>query len=72
MTDTQMKTYKVSGMTCEHCVAAVDGKVRTVQGVTDVSVDLASGDVEVRGNAVDSTAIRAAVEEAGYSLREDV
>ncbi len=77
MSDTQVQTdkvetYKVSGMTCQHCISAVDGKVRGVPGVTDVEIDLATGTVVVRGAGVDSTAIQVAVEEAGYSLADHV
>lgn len=62
-------TYTVKGMTCDHCVRAVTAEVGRVAGVTDVSVDLASGRVTVTaGGAVDAAAVRAAVEEAGYEL----
>ena len=56
-------------MTCEHCVRAVSEEVRTVAGVTDVEVDLGSGEVRVASERpVDDSAIRQAVEEAGYSV----
>jgi copper chaperone len=60
-------TYTVSGMTCGHCVASVTEEVSEVAGVTDVQVDLESGRLTVTGEA-DETAVRAAVEEAGYSV----
>jgi copper chaperone len=62
------RTYRVEGMTCEHCVRAVTDEVSTVPGVTAVSVDLAGGTVEVTGDAIDDEAVAAAVDEAGYSL----
>jgi len=62
-------TYTVVGMTCGHCVSAVTEEVSQVPGVTAVDVDLASGGVTVTSDApVDEAAVRAAVEEAGYSL----
>ncbi len=62
-------TYTVTGMTCGHCVSAVTEEVTQVPGVTAVDVDLASGRLTVTSDApVDDSAVRAAVEEAGYEL----
>ena len=62
------KTYTVDGMTCGHCVAAVSSEVGKVPGVESVDVDLASGRLTVLGAGYDDAAIRAAVDEAGYTL----
>ncbi len=61
-------TYTVEGMTCGHCVSAVTGEVSKVAGVSDVVVDLQTGHVTVTGEQVDESAVRAAVEEAGYDV----
>jgi copper chaperone CopZ len=62
-------SYTVVGMTCGHCVNAVTEEVSTVPGVGAVDVDLESGGLTVTSDApVDEAAVRAAVEEAGYSL----
>ena len=62
-------TYSVTGMTCDHCVRAVETEVGSVAGVTSVSVDLGAGRVTVTSDdPVDAAAIRAAVEEAGFEL----
>ena len=62
-------TYTVVGMTCGHCVNSVTEEVSQVPGVTDVNVDLASGGLTVTSDAdVDDSAVRAAVEEAGYQV----
>jgi copper chaperone len=62
-------TYTVVGMTCGHCVNAVTEEVSRLPGVTGVDVDLASGGVTVTSEApVDESAVRAAVEEAGYEV----
>ena len=62
-------TYTVSGMTCAHCVSSVTEEVTALPGVTDVSVDLDSGRLTVTAAApVGVDKVRAAVEEAGYSL----
>ena len=36
-------TYRVEGMTCGHCVSAVIEEIEALDGVSDVSVDLAPG-----------------------------
>lgn len=62
-------TYTVTGMTCGHCVMSVTEEVTEVAGVTDVEVDLASGQMTVTSEGpVAEAAIRGAVEEAGYQL----
>ncbi|GAA4237158.1 copper chaperone CopZ [Streptosporangium album] len=60
--------YQVSGMTCGHCVSSVSTEVGKVSGVTGVQVDLASGAVTVSGAGFSDEEIRAAVEQAGYTL----
>ncbi|WP_328340578.1 heavy-metal-associated domain-containing protein [Micromonospora sp. NBC_00421] len=63
--------YQVNGMTCGHCVNAVSGEVGALDGVTDVQVDLSSGRVAVTSDRpLDTEAVRAAVDEAGYDLVE--
>lgn len=62
------RTYTVTGMTCQHCVASVREEVSQLPGVDAVEVDLASGRLAVTGDAVDDGAVRAAVAEAGYQV----
>jgi copper chaperone len=62
-------TYTVVGMTCGHCVSAVTEEVSQLPGVTGVDVDLANGGLTVTSEApVEESAVRAAVEEAGYEV----
>jgi len=61
-------SYVVDGMTCEHCRAAVSQEVAKVPGVSAVDVDLSTGKLTVRGSDVDETAVRAAVDHAGYAV----
>ena len=62
-------TVKVDGMTCGHCVQRVTDEVSKVPGVSNVVVDLASGNVtfDAEGD-VSRDALAAAVEEAGFPL----
>ena len=59
-------TYRAPGMTCDHCRIAVIGEVSTVDGVAAVDVDLDAKVVHVHGTDVDSAAVVAAIDEAGY------
>lgn len=62
-------TYSVSGMTCDHCVKAVESEVGRIAGVASVTVDLEGGRVTVRSDdPVDPDQVRAAVEEAGFEI----
>ena len=66
---TRTTTYTVVGMTCGHCVSSVSEEVGALAGVESVDVDLSSGTLSVTADtSVDEPAVRAAVEEAGYSL----
>jgi copper chaperone len=65
-----MKTtrLKVSGMTCNHCVSAVEKALRNQPGVRNASVDLGAGaaEVEYDESAVAPEQLVAAVSEEGY------
>ena len=57
--------YRVEGMSCGHCEAAVRDEVEKVHGVEATDIDLASKEVVVRGQFEDAT-VRAAIAAAGY------
>ena len=60
---------RVVGMTCGHCVAAVEREVGAIDGVTEVTVDLRTGDVVVASTRpITDDEMTAAVDEAGYEL----
>jgi copper chaperone len=63
---TRDATYRVPGMTCGHCKAAVTDEVERVAGVVSVDVDLDSNLVRVRGIGLEDAALVAAIDEAGY------
>ena len=63
------RAYTVRGMSCEHCVSSVTSRLSTVPGVSDVRVDVGTGQVTVTGEGpIDDGAVRAAVDEAGYEV----
>ncbi|MET0196275.1 MAG: copper ion binding protein [Rhodococcus fascians] len=62
-------TYRVNGMSCDHCVNAVSQQVGQLDGVRTVNVDLVSGTVSVSSDVpLDEALVGAAVDEAGYEL----
>jgi copper chaperone len=64
-----IEPHDVARMTCDHCARAVRTEVSALDGVTDVDVDLARGVIRVTAaHPVPVTAVRDAVEEAGYAL----
>ena len=68
-TDGKTVTYQVAGMTCSHCVSSVTAELVKLPGVSDVQVDVASGQVTVTSQQpLDPESFGTAVEEAGYSV----
>lgn len=61
------KDYRIKGMNCPHCSATVERTIRGLEGVEEVSVDLAKGVAHVKGS-VDDEALSRAVELAGFSV----
>ncbi len=59
--------YIVEGMNCNHCRKAAEDALRGVEGVTDASVDLASKEAVVYGDA-DFISLSQAVESIGFEL----
>ena len=60
-----MEKYEVEGMSCAACKVRVEKAVSKVNDVDEVSVNLLTGTMGVKGNA-DSKDIIKAVEKAGY------
>lgn len=64
-------TLLVTGMTCEHCVMSVTEELSEVHGVEHVAVDLVDGGTSTvtvsASTPLDDDALRAAIEEAGYT-----
>ncbi|WP_367125342.1 heavy-metal-associated domain-containing protein [Streptomyces phytohabitans] len=62
-------TYKVTGMSCDHCERAVTAELTGVEGVSAVHAAADSGLVTVTFTGEpDDEAVREAVDEAGYEL----
>lgn len=66
----QKQTLNVTGMSCGHCQASVEGALKGLDGVSAVEVDLNSGKVEVTydESKVSLENMKEAVEEQGYDV----
>ncbi|WP_088006472.1 copper chaperone CopZ [Indiicoccus explosivorum] len=64
------ETLKVQGMSCGHCVNAVETSVGELSGVSNVKVDLDKGEVAVAydKNLTSLSQIKEAIEDQGYDV----
>jgi copper chaperone len=64
-----MKTIKIKGMTCNHCVMAVTKALEKIDGVKNVKVDLAKAEATFdEAKPVDMEAIKERIRKAGYDV----
>lgn len=64
------KKLTVKGMSCGHCQAAVTKAVQTVDGVENVTVDLATGRVTYSSAADNDAKVKESIENAGYEVAD--
>ena len=57
----------VSGMTCNHCVNSVTNAISEIKNVTDINVELNSGEAKISGNNVKVDEVVDAITTSGYS-----
>jgi len=60
-----MQQFKVSGMSCGHCVRAITQAIQMLDQAAKVEVDLAAGLVRVEGS-LNAEQIQTAIREEGY------
>ncbi len=64
-----MKTIKIKGMTCNHCVMAVTKALEKIDGVKNVKVDLQLGEATFdEAKPVDMEAVKGSIKKAGYDV----
>ncbi|WP_428911087.1 copper chaperone CopZ [Niallia sp. Krafla_26] len=64
-------TLNVEGMSCGHCVKAVETSVGALNGVSTVKVDLENKkvDVEFKGSEVSVDKIKETIDDQGYEVK---
>lgn len=60
-----MHQFKVIGMSCGHCVSAIEKAVKDIDPQAQVSADIENGKVTVNSD-VELASISDAIKEAGY------
>lgn len=60
-------TLKITGMSCGHCVAGVEGALSGLDGVTIEEVKIGQATVNIEDPATIDT-VKAAIEEEGYEV----
>ncbi len=68
---TATKSYRIEGMMCNHCKANVEKALSTIEGVTQVTVDLAEGRAYVEGNNIPDEKVIATIQQLGYRYIEE-
>ena len=64
-----MKTIKINGMSCDHCVMAVTKALNEIDGIENVRVDLKKGEANFEEKAsVDMSLIKEKIEKAGFQV----
>jgi copper chaperone len=64
-----MKTIKIKGMTCQHCVMAVTRALSGIDGIRNVKVNLEKGEASFdEAKPVETSVIRERVKKAGYDV----
>ncbi|WP_431281792.1 heavy-metal-associated domain-containing protein [Humitalea sp. 24SJ18S-53] len=64
-----MITLTVTGMTCAHCVRAVDQAIKALDPAAQVQVDLAKGIVQAT-TTLSRDAVAAAIRAEGYGVAD--
>ncbi len=60
---------KVKGMSCQHCVMSVTKALNQLDGIKNVQIDLAKGEVRFDNTkSVASDRIQKAITDAGYEV----
>jgi len=64
-----MEKIKIQGMSCQHCVMSVSKALNSIPGLTNVRVNLVTGEATFENPLnVSQDKIRQAVEDAGYKV----
>lgn len=61
------KAFKIDGMTCHHCVKAVEVELDEI-GVENREVEIGSAKVKFDENKISESDVEKAIEEAGYEV----
>lgn len=64
------KTIIIEGMSCGHCVKAVEDALKELDNISKVKVDLDNKKAEVEGENLNDELLKETIDEAGYDVIE--
>lgn len=64
------KTILIEGMSCGHCVKAVEDALKELDNISKVNVDLANNKAEIEGENLEEGILKETIDEAGYKVIE--
>ena len=64
----KIQEYKITGMSCNHCVMAVKKELSKIAGLTIESVEIGKARVKYDESVVRENDIIHAIQEAGYKV----
>lgn len=64
----QQVTLQVRGMSCQHCVNAIEGALKTIGAAAQVDLQKNTVTVEYDENKVTLDAVKSAIEDQGYDV----
>ncbi|NOU47136.1 MAG: heavy-metal-associated domain-containing protein [Bacteroidales bacterium] len=65
-------TIKVSGMTCNHCVANIENSLKKLDNIELVKGDLESQTIQITGYDIDLVKVKQTVEDLGYGFETNI
>jgi copper chaperone len=64
-----MAALKIKGMSCNHCVMAVTKALGEIEGISDIKVDLSTGEASfAESGVVDMETVKEKIRKAGYEV----
>ena len=64
-----MRTIKVKGMSCQHCVASVTKALANIEGLTDIKINLEKGEATFNEQSpVPMDTIKNAITKIGFEV----
>lgn len=65
-------TIKISGMTCNHCVANVEKNLIKIDSIDQVAADLNNQTVKIIGDNIDMLLVKQTIEDLGYVFESKI
>jgi copper chaperone CopZ len=66
---TQFYTYRVEGMTCNHCKASVENGLSKLDAITEVVADPGMNQVRLQAEGLSESEVKETIEGLGYVFK---